>query len=271
MIDFSSVNAITIPEGVAINIQVGGSTIWRKKHISYGDLNYELSRDGSYYSCIGVRDGGDDTTITVASTVNGLPVLAVGAGAFGTLSGMTKIIFQTTPKSIAEDAFAGCDSLATIVIPSDPGILDGSPWGSGYVRPRFEIGGVVYRRHSTLTTNRYVIDGITSAFPGGKIEFVDYIGGTPVYELDASSFKGKTTITELVIPASVLAVEASVFANCTGLTKVTFLGTPSTLPATVFDGCTNLLEINVPWAEGAKANAPWGAVNATINYNYVEA
>jgi hypothetical protein len=24
----------------------------------------------------------------------------------------------------------------------------------------------------------------------------------------------------------------------------------------------------VPWAEGAVANAPWGATNATINYNY---
>lgn len=24
----------------------------------------------------------------------------------------------------------------------------------------------------------------------------------------------------------------------------------------------------VPWAEGAVTNAPWGATNATINYNY---
>jgi hypothetical protein len=27
--------------------------------------------------------------------------------------------------------------------------------------------------------------------------------------------------------------------------------------------------INVPWAQDAVANAPWGATNATINYNHV--
>lgn len=35
-----------------------------------------------------------------------------------------------------------------------------------------------------------------------------------------------------------------------------------------FEGCTNLTAINVPWAEGAVANAPWGATNAAVSYNY---
>lgn len=35
-----------------------------------------------------------------------------------------------------------------------------------------------------------------------------------------------------------------------------------------FSGCTNLTSIKVPWAEGAVANAPWGATNAAITYNY---
>ena len=38
--------------------------------------------------------------------------------------------------------------------------------------------------------------------------------------------------------------------------------------AKILFGCTNLTTINVPWAEGAVAGAPWGATNATINYNY---
>lgn len=41
-----------------------------------------------------------------------------------------------------------------------------------------------------------------------------------------------------------------------------------TIATDAFEGCTNLTAINVPWAEGAVANAPWGATNATINYNY---
>lgn len=264
-----SAKAIAVPEGNAVNIRIAGNTAWRKHAVSYGGFLYELSEDRTHYSVSGVADGMTATTVTIPGAVNGLPVRSVGAGAFGTLTGVTKVIFTETPVSIADDAFSGCDSLATIVMPAASDILLGSPWGGGYVRPRFEIGGVVYRRHSTTSTNRYIIDGLTSAFSGGKIEFVDYIGNTPVYEIDASSFKGKTTITEVVIPATVKAVEASVFANCTGLIKVTFLGKPLSIPATAFSGCTNLLTLNVAWAEGALENAPWGATNATINYNYV--
>ena len=39
-----------------------------------------------------------------------------------------------------------------------------------------------------------------------------------------------------------------------------------------FQQCNGLLDIYVPWAEGAVANAPWGATNAKIWYGvaYVE-
>lgn len=55
------------------------------------------------------------------------------------------------------------------------------------------------------------------------------------------------------------------------MTELTFEGTPTSLDAAVFYNCNNLTIINVPWAEGAIANAPWGATKATINYNYTGA
>lgn len=58
------------------------------------------------------------------------------------------------------------------------------------------------------------------------------------------------------------------FELCSNLTTVTFEGTPESISSTAFDRCNKLTTINVPWAEGAVANAPWGATNATINYNY---
>lgn len=64
-------------------------------------------------------------------------------------------------------------------------------------------------------------------------------------------------------------INPAAFANCTGLTSVTFEGKPSgNMAKNIFQGCVNLTEIKVPWAEGAVANAPWGATNATITYNY---
>lgn len=70
------------------------------------------------------------------------------------------------------------------------------------------------------------------------------------------------------IPAGVTEIQPSAFVACRGLTKLTFKGTPTTIGEDAFRGCTNLVTINVPWAEGEVANAPWGATNATINYNY---
>ena len=71
------------------------------------------------------------------------------------------------------------------------------------------------------------------------------------------------------IPAGVTSIGYNAFQNCKGIKKLTFEGIPTgTISSSAFNGCTNLTVINVPWAEGAVQNAPWGAKNATINYNY---
>lgn len=71
------------------------------------------------------------------------------------------------------------------------------------------------------------------------------------------------------LPAGVTNIGAGAFKNCKGIKKVTFEGIPTgMISSSAFAGCTNLTVINVPWAEGAVPDAPWGATNATINYNY---
>lgn len=72
------------------------------------------------------------------------------------------------------------------------------------------------------------------------------------------------------IPSAVEVIADTAFSSCNGLTTITFKGTPRKIASSAFMMCPNLTTINVPWAEGAVANAPWGATNATINYNYTE-
>lgn len=74
-------------------------------------------------------------------------------------------------------------------------------------------------------------------------------------------------ITEISIPGGVTTNQGSFY--CTNLTTATFRGTPKKLDTSTFFQCNNLTEINVPWAEGEVANAPWGATNATIHYESV--
>lgn len=72
------------------------------------------------------------------------------------------------------------------------------------------------------------------------------------------------------LPKGITYIGWSAFGECNRLTTLTFKGIPTTIQASAFRNCTNLTTINVPWAEGAVANAPWGATNATIHYNYTE-
>lgn len=89
-----------------------------------------------------------------------------------------------------------------------------------------------------------------------------------ITQIGSSAFNGCVDLVLTELPSGVVRIEDSAFYNCTGLTSITFEGIPTLIASTAFQGCTNLTDIKVPWAEGAVAGAPWGAVNATITYNY---
>ena len=78
------------------------------------------------------------------------------------------------------------------------------------------------------------------------------------------------SLTSIVFPKTLTYLGYRAFKSCYGLVTVTFQAKPQLLSSDVFDGCRNLTTINVPWAEGEVDYAPWGATNATINYNYTE-
>ena len=84
------------------------------------------------------------------------------------------------------------------------------------------------------------------------------------------SFRGCTSITEMTFPSSLTNLANNSFTSCSKLTTVTFKSTPR-IENGAFGSCSELTTINVPWAEGAVSGAPWGAYNATINYNYTGA
>lgn len=91
-----------------------------------------------------------------------------------------------------------------------------------------------------------------------------------VQQIQANAFMNCTSLKISELPSSVRIIYAGAFQGCTGLTEITFRSTPTVLSSTAFTGCTNLTTINVPWAENEITQAPWGAPNAKVNYNYTE-
>lgn len=87
--------------------------------------------------------------------------------------------------------------------------------------------------------------------------------------IDYRAFTHCNNISLTYLPESITEIGAYAFEFCQ-FTTITFKGTPTRVGTNAFANCPKLTTINVPWAEGAVANAPWGAKNATINYNYTE-
>lgn len=91
-----------------------------------------------------------------------------------------------------------------------------------------------------------------------------------ITSIGAYAFKQGTGLASITLPPALTTIGDYAFANCTGLETVRFTSTVSSIPGGVFSGCTKLSTIYVPWSQGQVANAPWGASNATIVYDYTE-
>ena len=135
------------------------------------------------------------------------------------------------------------------------------------------LGGYSIYKHNTLETvylpdvtkiSDYAIYDCSKLSNVVMGEGLISIGGA------MSAFSTCPNIKNLEFPSTVRTIGWSAFTGLTGLETVTFLGTPemigSAFNSTILP--TSVKIINVPWSEGEVAGSPWGATNATINYNY---
>lgn len=208
--------------------------------------------------------GGDDETLkaiidrSIISVTVPDGVTSIGNHAFNTCSKMESIQLPSSIKSIGENSFKDCSNLILSELPENV----------------TSIGGYAFYGCSKLAL-KSLPDGIESL--GSGCAFM-YCYDLEITKLPRSlknaigimSFRDCNKISISEIPIGVTGIGNNAFSNCLGITSLTFKGKIKNFDSTAFKGCTNLTTINVPWAEGEVANAPWGAVNATINYNYAE-
>lgn len=168
---------------------------------------------------------------TMANPVLPDGLTSIGSYAFYENHALVNPSLPNSVKSIGKYAFYNCRSLALTSLPSSVKNI------YAYAFQRC-IGLALVSLPSNLSQiHKYAFDGCTS-LALTSLPYVDVI--------DDYAFRG-----------------------CTNLRSITFIARPTILSSYAFSNCTNLTTINVPWAEGAFTNAPWGATNATINYNCV--
>ena len=106
-----------------------------------------------------------------------------------------------------------------------------------------------------------------AAFDGAKESLERIVVKSSLDSISNGLFYGYTAIKEAIF-LSATNIPDGCFANCTTLEHVYLPSDATAVGANAFMNCTQSnLVIDCGFAEGAVAGAPWGAENATINYN----
>lgn len=108
---------------------------------------------------------------------------------------------------------------------------------------------------------------ISSFYACKQLASVEGFENTGITEIPNEAFSVCQALTTIAFPKTLTKILVSAFKNCAALTSVRFASNMTEIRSDAFGNCTNLTDIYVPWAEGAVADAPWGADNATIHYN----
>lgn len=219
------------------------------------------------------------TFMGCALTLTSLPsgITTIGESAF---SGCTNLALTSLPSGLTNlggYAFINCRNIVLTSIPNGiTSIYDGTfntctslaltslPSGLTY------IGSHAFKNCTSLALTS-LPSGLTTiseeAFQNcSSLALTSLPSGITV--INKNTFAGCTNLAITQIPSGVTSIGENAFGGCSSLTSLTFLGTPTTISSNAFGGCTNLTTINVPWSSGDVSGAPWGATNATINYNY---
>ncbi len=183
-------------------------------------------------------------------------ITSIGDYAFRNCTKMALTSLPSGITSIGDFAFLNCYQLSLTTLPS--GITSIGQYAFNNC-PRLALTSLPSGITSLPTAAfQYCPKLALTTFPSGLISIGDYV------------FRNCTSLASITLPPALTSIGDYAFSNCTGLETVKFTSTVSSIPGGVFSECTKLSTIYVPWSQGQVANAPWGASNATIVYDYTE-
>lgn len=186
-------------------------------------------------------------------TVSPDGLTSIGTYAFANCSNITNVSLGEGLSVIPSNAFASCSKLALTSLPESVTEIGASAFTNCTKLALTSLPSSLTKIGSQTFT---ACEGLKiSVIP----KSVTTISNNAFYlcsKIISLTFEGGTNLSSYA------------FLSLSYLRWVRFKGIPTTLNANSFGSCSALKLIKVPWAEGAVANAPWGAKNATIIYDY---
>ncbi len=134
--------------------------------------------------------------------------------------------------SIGENAFSGCTSLKSVVIPNSVTSIAASTFS-----------GCTGLKSATISNG---VKSIGSSAFSGCTSLESVVIPSSVTSIAASTFSGCTSLASVTIPNSVTSIEVSAFSGCTSLESVVIPDSVTKINNLAFRGCTSLKKITMP-------------------------
>lgn len=185
----------------------------------------------------GIGSCTDEDVIIPAISPQGETVTAIGDSAFYYLTGLRSIRMPDTVTSIGKDAFGYCSNVLSILLSENLQSVGSGAFGGCSQLQRREQDGLRYL--STRTNPCFLLTGRCE-------ERSTYLINPHTRFIYGGAFSNCDTLTELVIPDSILNIGAHAFQECDELVRVTLSKSITIIPDGLFAGCRKLEHVELP-------------------------
>jgi hypothetical protein len=199
------------------------------------------------------RYSGPGGAVIISSQTNGLPVTAIGDGAFSDYSNLTSVVMLAGVADIGQFSFAGCTSLTNVAIPSSVTNIDVAAFNNcgGLANAAISVGltsiGNSAFAYCGNLGNVNLPDGLTNV--GDQAFFVCGLGtltipGSVIF-IGYDAVNDCQNLTSVTISNGVTSLGFNMFTDCTSLTNVTIPGSATNIASYAFSGCSSLRSVTL--------------------------
>ena len=239
---------------------------------TYGDL--KIHKYTTYVEIAGCNDSA--TSLTIPATIDGLPVISIGGGAFyndgKNLTSITlpesiinigsyafyycenleKIVLPDSVQELGESAFKYCSALKSVKLPKYLKMIESSMFEGCISLISIEIPATV----TEIKSHAFGNSGLTSVTVSENVKidscaFVDCkqlktVKLSKGVTLDNSCFSKCSVLTSVTLPEDLKTIPEHCFNSCESLTSITIPDTVTKIGVYAFANCTALTEAKMP-------------------------